>query len=330
MYRLFVTLFLSMTGIAPAFAGPETVTVYSAGGLHDGQGSWLEKQFAAFSKTTGVDVQYVEAGAGAILDRALKDKARADVLITLPPFIQKAEADSMLQPYRPDAALEIDGGDALCQPLANNYLSFIYNAAALTAAPATFSDILDPRYKQKLQYSTPGQAGDGTALMLQVFHVFGDKAAGFDYLRRLQVNNVGPSPATGRLTPLVNDATLYVANGDLQMNLAQLAANKNIRIFWPAGPNGERSTISMSYYIGLLSEAPHAENAKKLIEFLLSKEAQSVIVGEPVRKDVQRTDPDYMKLRQAMQGVTIWAPDWTKVLKELPVDVAKWHEITGS
>ena len=39
--------------------------------------------------------------------------------------------------------------------------------------PKTFDDLLDPKFKGKIQYSTPGQAGDGTAVMLQVIHAFG-------------------------------------------------------------------------------------------------------------------------------------------------------------
>ena len=61
--------------------------------------------------------------------------------------------------------------------------------------------------------------------MLQVIHAFGSKEAGFAYLKKLQDNNLGPSASTGKLTALVNKGELYVANGDLQMNLAQMADN---------------------------------------------------------------------------------------------------------
>ncbi len=45
------------------------VTVYSADGLHDGDNSWYQSQFAAFTKATGIKVQYVEGGSGAIVER---------------------------------------------------------------------------------------------------------------------------------------------------------------------------------------------------------------------------------------------------------------------
>lgn len=71
--------------------------------------------------------------------------------------------------------------------------------------------------------------------MLQVVHAFGSADAGFDYLQKLQANNLGPSSSTGRLAGLVNKGELYVANGDVQMNTSQMQQDPNLRIFFPAG-----------------------------------------------------------------------------------------------
>jgi 2-aminoethylphosphonate transport system substrate-binding protein len=217
--------------------------------------------------------------------------------------------------------------------LSNNYMNFIYNASALKEAPKTFQDLLDPKFKGKLQYSTPGQAGDGTAVMIQVFHAFGSKEKGFEYFKALQANNVGPSASTGKLTALVNKGELHVANGDLQMNVDQMKTNPNIRVFWPAAPDGTRSTFALPYYIGLVKGAPHADAGKKLIDFLLSTDAQmtlsSLANGIPVRKDVKPTDENFTKVHKMMEGITVWTPDWTKVLDELSEDAAKWREVTG-
>ena len=50
------------------------VTVYSADGLHDGDNSWYQNQFDAFTKATGIKVQYVEGGSGAIVERLAKER----------------------------------------------------------------------------------------------------------------------------------------------------------------------------------------------------------------------------------------------------------------
>jgi 2-aminoethylphosphonate transport system substrate-binding protein len=325
------------TGIARA---DDVVTIYSADGLHDGSPNWYQTEFDAFTKATGIKVQYVEGGSGVMVDRIAKEKSntQADVLVTLPPFIQKAAADGLLQPFTPAGADQILASEkdpkGTYYALVDNYTSFIYNTKALGAAPTSFADLLDPKFKDKIQYSTPGQAGDGTAVMLLINQVYGGKDGGFDYLGKLQANNRGPSSSTGKLTALVNKGELWVANGDLQMNIAQMADNPNIQVFWPAGPSGERTALFLPYYVGLVQGAPHADAGKKLIEFLLSQDAQmkvsAIAQGMPARKDVAPTDNNYKQLQAIMNGVKVWTPNWDQVLTDLKADVARWHQVTGS
>lgn len=324
----------------PVLAQSNVVTIYSADGLHDGSPSWYGDQFEAFTKATGIKVQYVEAGSSGVVDRIAKEKSniQADVLVTLPPFMQKAAADGLLQPYTSPGASTIAAAGksdkGLYVPMIYNYPNFIYNSAVLKTPPKTYADLLDPKFKKKVQYSTPGQAGDGTALMLQAFHAFGGKQAGLDYLKKLQVNNLGPSASTGKLTALVNKGELYVANGDMQMNLAQMRDNPNVQIFFPTGPDGKKTAFSLPYYVGLVAGAPHADNGKKLIDFLLAeaaqKEVSSVAQGFPVRTDVHPTDDNFKKLNAMLEGVDIWTPDWTKVLSDLKDDVAAYNQAISS
>jgi len=316
------------------------VTIYAADGLKDGKPNWFDTQFDAFTKETGIKVQYIESGSGEVVNRVAREKTntQADVVVTLPPFMQKAAADGLLEAYAsPQAsAIPAEGRDPgnRFYPMINNYFCFIYDAAALPGPPKTYDDLLDPKFKGKIQYSTPGQAGDGTALMVLTFHALGGKDAGFDFLKKLQANNVGPSSSTGKLAAKVNKGELYVANGDVQMNFAQMADNPNLRIFWPADAKGQRSTLSLPYYIGLVKGAPHSDNGKKLIDFLLGKSAQetvsSIARGIPARSDVHPTDENYKKLHGFMEGVTVFTPDWNAVLQDLSKDVARWHEVTGS
>ena len=41
-------------------------------------------------------------------------------------------------------------------------------------------------------------------------------------------------------------------------------------------------------------------------------------------------DANVAKFQDALKGVKIWTPDWAQVLKDLPADVKRWHEVTGS
>src|SRR3974390_1141273 len=68
-----------------AFAASDVVTVYAADGLHDGKGSWFETQFDAFTKATGVKVQYVEGGSGGVVERVAKEKKNTPADVLIPP-----------------------------------------------------------------------------------------------------------------------------------------------------------------------------------------------------------------------------------------------------
>lgn len=339
-YVFAATLVLAAFSGGPALAQSKVVTIYAADGLHDGSPSWFQTEFQAFTKQTGIRVQYVEAGSAGVVARLASEKSnpRADVLETLPPFMQKAELDGLLQAYTPPAAAHIaaDNKDpkGVWYVLVGNYENWIYNAHVLKEPPATFEDLLAPKFKNKIQYSTPGQAGDGTSVMLNAFHVFGAKEAGYAYLKKLQVNNLGPSSSTGRLTALVNKGELWVANGDIQMNLAQMPDNPNVRIFFPAGPNGKQETFAVPYDIALVHGAPHEANGKKLIDFLLGKKAQSEVAelakGLPARDDVPATGATFTQIKAIMKDVEIWSPDWPKVVQDLEADVSQWHQQTGS
>jgi 2-aminoethylphosphonate transport system substrate-binding protein len=332
---------LAVTALSwTAARAEDVVTIYSADGLKDGDVSWYGTQFDAFTKATGIKVQYIEAGSGGVVQRVAKEVSnpQADVLVTLPPFIQKAVADGLTQPYTPAGAEKVAAGSkdaagnytAIC----NNYLSFIYDAAIMQDAPASFATLLEARFKNKIQYSTPGQAGDGTAVMLQVIHAYGSKDAAFDYFKKLQTNNRGPSSSTGKLTALVNKGELWVANGDLQMNLDQSKSNPNIRIFFLAGPDGKRSTFALPYFAALVKGAPHADNGKKLIDWLLTATAQQSLpelaLGLPALSDVTASGAAADKIAGALKGVEIWTPDWKQVSEDLSKDAARWHEATGS
>ncbi|HXQ41814.1 MAG TPA: hypothetical protein VN821_11135, partial [Candidatus Udaeobacter sp.] len=60
--------FAAVIAAGPALAD-DVVTIYSADGLHDGTPNWYQTEFDAFTKATGIKVQYVEAGSGGVVER---------------------------------------------------------------------------------------------------------------------------------------------------------------------------------------------------------------------------------------------------------------------
>jgi 2-aminoethylphosphonate transport system substrate-binding protein len=317
--------------------GGTTLTVYSA----DGLGTWYKSQFATFTKDTGINVNLVEAGSGEVVSRVEKEQSnpQADLLVTLPPFIQKADKSGLLQPSGADttgisADLVGPGGDYVA--IVNNALSFIANPNA-NPRPVSWDDLLKPEFKGKLQYSTPGQAGDGTAVLVLLQHLMG-KPGALEYLGKLQANNVGPSSSTGKLQPKVSNGELLVANGDVQMNLGSIKDDgSKFVIFFPEMADHSRTTVALPYVAGVTKGAPHADGAKKLLSFLLSDEVQKSVatdaLGIPVKDAIVKASAgsaDGNSPTGLLNGVQVWSPDWNTVLGDIDADVAAYQKATGS
>ncbi|WP_369389458.1 2-aminoethylphosphonate ABC transporter substrate-binding protein [Streptomyces sp. CG1] len=338
---LLATPALSACGGSSPASDAKEVTVYSADGLKGEKGDgWYDRVFADFTKQTGIKVKYVEGGSGEIVQRAVREKSnpQADVLVTLPPFIQEADNKGLLEKYEPKDAGQVSGADKATDgtwtSVVDNYFGFVYNKKELTQAPRTWDELLDAKYKNKLQYSTPGVAGDGTAVLIKAMHDFGGKDQALAYLKKLQANNVGPSASTGKLAPKVDKGELLVANGDVQMNYAQSKTMPGLGIWFPADKNGKRTTFALPYAAGLAAKAPHSENGKKLLDFMLAQKQQQEVSeiggGFAARQDVKATDANAIALTKLMDGVDFFEPDWNDINKNLTSYVEDWKSATGS
>ncbi|MFD9279654.1 2-aminoethylphosphonate ABC transporter substrate-binding protein [Streptomyces mirabilis] len=338
---------LTACGGASSASDAKVVTVYSADGLKGENGDgWYDQVFKDFEKQTGIKVKYVEGGSGEMVQRAVREKTnpQADVLVTLPPFIQQADGKGLLQKYTPKGSDQVAGGDKAADAtwtcVVNNYFGFVYDKKELKQAPTTWEELLDARYKNKLQYSTPGVAGDGTAVLVKAIHDFGGKEQALAYLKKLQANNVGPSASTGKLAPKVDKGELLVANGDVQMNYAQAKDMPNLGIWFPKATDkatdaaGKPTTFALPYAAGLVTKAPHADNGRKLLDFMLSAKAQQQVSeiggGFSARKDVKATDANAIALTKLMDGVALFEPDWADIDKNLTSYVEDWKTATGS
>lgn len=312
----------------------ETLTVYSPAGL----GDWYRSQFATFTAETGIKVNLFEAGSGEVVSRVnspaiwqrldSEPVPPADLLITLPPFIQKAAKAGLLQSTGLDTAgistNSLDPG-GLFIPIVKTALCFIANPA-LNPKPITWDDLVRPDLKGRLQYSTPGEAGDGTALLLLLQHLRGKQGA-LDYLVRLRANSVAPSSSTSVLQPKVASGELMVANGDVQMNLAAITSGSNFSIFFPAEDDNTQTSVSLPYVAGVTAGSARPEAARKLLAFLISDEVQKSVFteahGVPVRDSIGTPAMD------VLDGVTLWVPDWDAVLAELDADIADYTQAVG-
>ncbi|WP_310632738.1 2-aminoethylphosphonate ABC transporter substrate-binding protein [Paraburkholderia sp.] len=326
-----------LQGVALSAHAAGAVVLYTADGLEN----LYRDVLPAFEKQEGVKVNIVTAGSGEVVNRANveKDAPKADVIVTLPPFIQQAQQSGLLQPYQsvnyknvPAIAKATDGSWAT---FVNNYFSFAINPEVVKTQPKTFADLLHPDYSGKVAYSNPATAGDGMAVIILTTSLMGEDKA-FDYLKKLEQSAKFHTKGTGYLDVLLSRNEISVANGDLQMDLDD-AANGGLSlkpIFLAADANSHPTTFQLPYAIGLIKNGPNQAAGKKLIDYLMSTDVQAKvpdIFGIPGRTDVALTGKNGEVVKQAIQGVKLIPVDWNQVMAKKAGWTSRWkNEVIGS
>jgi 2-aminoethylphosphonate transport system substrate-binding protein len=319
-----------LQGVSLSAHAADAVVLYTADGLENLYSDVLP----AFEKAEGVKVNIVTAGSGEVVNRANveKDSPKADVIVTLPPFIQQAGQFGLLQSYQsanyahvPAIAKAKDGSWAT---FVNNYFSFAINPSVTKNAPKTFADLLSPDYSGKVAYSNPATAGDGMAVVILTTSLMGEDKA-FDYLKQLEQSAKFHTKGTGYLDVLLSRNEIAVANGDLQMDLDD-AANGGLTlkpVFLAAKAGEAPATFQLPYAIGLIKNGPNADEGKKLIDFLMSKQVQAKVpdvFGLPGRTDVPLTGKNGNALKEAIAGVKVIPVDWNQVMAKKADWTQRW------
>lgn len=312
------------------------VVLYTADGLED----FYKIVLADFEKKTGSRVNVVTDGSGALVIRMQteKDSPKADVLVTLPPFVQTAVKEGLLTTNKSSADASIPEGrkdaSGYWVTFIDNYASFIYNPK-LAKAPETFDDLLKPEFKDQISYSNPMTAGDGMAVVILLEKLWGEDKA-FAYLAKLEQNAKFHTKGTGYLDVLVGRGEIKAANGDFQMDMDDkvhggLAIEP---VFLRPAPGEKPVTFSLPYAMGLAKGGPNPEGGKVLIDYLMSKEVQakvSDVFGIPGRSDVEPAGPNAKIMADAIKDVEVIQVDWAHILDKQAAWKNRWRsEVIGS
>jgi iron(III) transport system substrate-binding protein len=318
-------------------AQDDTVVVYAA--LDEKTANELA---AAFKEATGLNaeiaLQIEEAGTIAARIKAESTHPRADVFIGgnsnfhtdlasggylekyTSPVVKEAKIDSSFMD--PDGYWTGWYLGALCLIYNNRLYEQKVKPLGLNP-PSPWDDLLNPVYKNQVIASNPATTG-GAYLMLcaQIFRL-GSESAGFDYIRKLDSN-------VAQYTKGANGSIPLVAQGEAMVGFAwghdalkqKMQGNLPITVVFPKDTGFEIGCGS------ILKGAPHADAAKKFIDFLLSPQAGKINAKNgfryPVRADVEMPAgvPPFDQLKLApwdLNAAAVNVDRWKK----------QWSEITG-
>ena len=291
------TTFLALSLVAGTSAFAQNAICYNC------PTEWADwgNQIKAIKANTGVTVPPDNKNSGQSLAQLVAEKASpvADVTYLGVTFAIQAKKDGVVTTYMPKGWADIP--DGLKDPQGNWFtihsgtMGFMVNVDALKGKPVpkSWADLLKPEYKGLIGYLDPASAFVGYVGAVAVNQARGGDldnfGPGIEYFKALQKNE-----------PIVPKQTAYarVLSGEIAILLdydfnayrAKYKDKANVQFVIPA-----EGSLVVPYVMSKVANAPHGDNANKVLDFVLSDEGQAIwanaylrpVRDVPMPKEVQ-------------------------------------------
>ena len=287
---LLLALVMVLSVSAAAFAEPSgKVMLYSS--MQEAQLQAIEQAFEA--KYPTVDMEYYYAGGGKLVTKMTTEAQDggqiASDLVWLgdPSDYEAFKANGWLEPYVSpetdhisEAYIDPDGYYTAGRLVTMGIAWFI--GVDEEDAPKTWNDLLDPKWYNQIIMTDPSQASTTKYWMAAMMQ---SPKYGPDFFQKMKNNGVELESGTTATHNRVADAS-YQVGICLDYVSANLIAEGSPMMFHYT----TEDVITMTSPVALIKGCANEENGKLLMDFILSKEGQEVLVANnlvSVRDDVE-------------------------------------------
>ncbi|MEW6267832.1 MAG: extracellular solute-binding protein [Thermodesulfobacteriota bacterium] len=330
-----ISRLLLVTAVAVALVGcergaPEVVVYTSVDQV------FSEPVLRAFERASGVRVRAVfdteETKSTGVLNRLIAEAEhpRADVFWSgdpVRPFLLIKRG--LVEPYvSPEAAAipaAYRAADGTWTGAAARARVLLVNRKRLGSRPPPRSirDLADPRWRNEGTIANP-LFGTTTMHAAALFSAWGDEKAQA-FFAALRDNGVEVASSNGEVKRLVvaGEATFGLTDTDD----AHVAVQSGAEVETVYPDQSDLGALVMPTSVVLLARAPHPEAGRRLIDFLLSAEAERMMAESaahmPLRADVatpagvrsvaeiRAMQVDYGRLGEVMEEIQPWLRGWT-------------------
>ncbi|TMH60580.1 MAG: extracellular solute-binding protein [Betaproteobacteria bacterium] len=286
-------------------------------------------QLKSIKAKTGITVPPDNKNSGQALAQLVAEKASpvADVTYLGVTFGIQAKKEGVVANYKPAHWNDIPAGlkdaEGAWFTIHSGTLGLMVNVDALKGKPVPkgWKDLLNPQYRGLVGYLDPASAFVGYVGAVAVNQAMGGDLTNFDraikYFAELQKNQPIVPKQTSYARVLSGEIPILF-DYDFNAYRGKYKDKANIAFVIPA-----EGTVIVPYVMGLVAKGPNPENAKKVLDHLMSDEGQAIWANaylRPVRekamsKEAQskflpaseyaRAKPvDYSKMAEAQKAFT--------------------------
>lgn len=286
---------------------------------------------AKFQEKYGIKVDYVRADSNAVVLRLLAEARAGHVMgdvIDGTAVAASLKPEHLVLHWTPDSAKRLP--NEYVDPegfwVASNLyvLTPGYNTNLVPAGtePKTFADLLDPKWKGKMVWSTGAASSAAPGFIGLVLKDRGSDN-GRAFLRDLAKQDIGKLYGAARQVLDQVIAGDYAIALSIFNNHAVISAAKGAPVAWiPMNP-----AMAVLSVVAVTKDAPHVNAAKLLAEFLTSRDGEELYRAAdyiPIDPAVPPRDPSlrpdgnkFRALSFTPEEIVAGMPEWLSVYKEI-------------
>ena len=154
--------------------------------------------------------------------------------------------------------------------------------------------LLDPYFRDHLLFANPVTTGSGFTSLVTMLHTMAESGApegeGWPFIRRFmsQLGTGGLIASSTAVYKSVSEGAFFAGVTFENSALSLKMAGKDIDFRYPA-----EGTSAVPDGIALLKDAPHPDEAKRFIDFVLGRDVQSILMTKWFRRSVRTDIPTY-------------------------------------
>ncbi|WP_236683037.1 MULTISPECIES: extracellular solute-binding protein [unclassified Streptococcus] len=284
----------------------------------------------AFEEKYGIKVELIQAGTGELFKKVESEASKpiADVIFG-GSYTQHAQRPELFEKY---VSKENDNVIADYQNTTGYSTPYTLDGSVLVVNPDLtkgmdikgYKDLLNPELKGKIATADPANSSSTFAQLTNMLQANGgyDSEEGWTYVKDLF------TLIDGKINSSSSNVYKTVADGEMAVGLSYedpsvklLNDGANTEVAYP-----EEGSVFLSASAAIIKDAPNEENAKKFIDFIISKEAQDALGSETTNRPV-RKDAKVSENMKSLDEIKTLVEDYDYVIEHKEELVKHYNEI---